>query len=146
MTNRWLPADALPLARDHLGVVAFNGKVYAIGGRIDSARRNVARTDIYDPNTDTWSSGAPMPTARSGVAAAVFGDRILIIGGESPARAFDTNEAYDPVRNAWTRLAPLPSPRHGTGAATIGDALYLPAGAPRPGGSQSNTLFIFAGP
>jgi N-acetylneuraminic acid mutarotase len=142
--NTWQRAAPLPVGRDHLCVAAFDGKIYAIGGRINSPERNVDRTDIYDPRTDTWSAGAPMLTARSGVACAVYRGRIHVIGGESPRGTFVENEAYDPINDAWSTFAPLPEGRHGTGAAAIGDAIYVPAGGPTPGGSRSNTLYVFS--
>ena len=85
-----------------------------------------------------------MPSRRSGMAVAVYHDRILAIGGEEPSGVFTNNEAYDPRTNAWTLLAPLPEGRHGTGSAAIGDRLYVPGGGPNPGGSQSTTLFVYS--
>lgn len=117
--------------------------MYAIGGRVDDFNHNVSRNDVYDPRRDAWSSGAPLPTARSGVAVALNDGRIDVIGGEHAAGTFTENESYDPRTNAWTEEAPLTEGRHGTGAAVVGDTLYLPAGGPTPGGSESNTLFIF---
>ncbi len=82
-----------------------------------------------------------MPSQRSGMAVALFHDRILAIGGERGGGTFTNNEAYDPQTNSWSVLAPLPQGRHGTGAVVIGDTLYLPAGGPVNGGSrQSDTL------
>ncbi|MBV8670531.1 MAG: galactose oxidase, partial [Candidatus Eremiobacteraeota bacterium] len=80
----------------------------------------------------------------SGCAAALFGGRILVIGGERDGGVFTQNEAYDPSTDQWTTLAPLPEGRHGTGASVIGTALYVPVGAPVNGGSQqSSSLLIF---
>jgi Kelch motif protein len=84
-----------------------------------------------------------MPSRRSGMAVAVYHDRIHAIGGEERAGVFANHEAYDARTNAWTTLAPLPEGRHGTGAATIGNRLYIPAGGPLPGGSQSTTVFVY---
>jgi hypothetical protein len=142
--DSWMTLAPLPVGRDHLAVVAAGGTLYAIAGRINSFSRNVDRVDAYDAAADRWSSRKPMPTARSGVAAALYRDRIVVCGGESPRHAFDTVEAYDVGRDAWSALEPLPEPRHGTGAAAIGGVLFVPAGGPRPGGSQSDTLFAYA--
>jgi L-lactate dehydrogenase (cytochrome) len=47
--------------------------VEAVGGRIDgNYSRNLASNEAYDPATDRWEQRAPLPTARSGIAAAVL--------------------------------------------------------------------------
>jgi N-acetylneuraminic acid mutarotase len=143
-TNAYARAAPLPVGRDHMGLAAYGGKLYAIGGRVDNYAHNTSFCDVYDPAADRWTACAPMPSRRSGMAVAVYRDRILAIGGEEPSGVFTNNEAYDPRANAWTALAPLPEGRHGTGAATIRDRVYVPGGGPTPGGSQSATLFIFS--
>jgi N-acetylneuraminic acid mutarotase len=125
-------------------LVAFGGKLYAIGGRIDDFDHNTSYVDAYDPTTNRWTARTPMPSQRSGMAVVQFHDRILAIGGERAGGTFTNNEAYDPQLNAWSVLAPLPQGRHGTGAVVIGDTLYLPAGAPvNGGGKQTDTLLMF---
>ncbi len=128
-----------------MGLVASGGKLYAIGGRIDTPAHNTGYVNIYDPVTNAWSEGAPMPTPRSGMAVAVYHGIIFAIGGEARgmASAYTTNEGYDPATNRWSEYVPLPEGRHGTGGAVVDGLLYVPAGAPVPGGSrQSNTLLI----
>lgn len=142
--NVWETRAPLPVGRDHLAAVTAQGTLFAIAGRIGSFRHNVSRTDAYDPARDAWTSKAPLPTARSGVAAALYRDRIVVCGGESPSRAFATVEAYDPQSDAWSILPSLPAARHGTGAVVLDDVVFVPGGAPRPGGSQSDTLFALS--
>ena len=129
-----------------MGLVDCGGRLYAIGGRIDTPADNTGYVDIYDPGTDAWRSGAAMPAARSGMAVALYRGKIFAIGGEQRgmASAFTTNEGYDPETNRWAEYAALPEGRHGTGAAVLDGRLFIPAGAPVPGGSrQSDTLSIF---
>jgi N-acetylneuraminic acid mutarotase len=145
-TNRWTSAAPLPSGegRDHMGLLSYGGKLYAIGGRFNDFYHNTNLAEVYDPADDRWTELPRLPTARSGGAAAVYDDRLLYIGGERAGGVFTENEAFDPQSEKWSQLAPLPSGRHGTGAAVIGDELYVPAGAPVNGGSrQSDTLLIF---
>jgi hypothetical protein len=81
-----------------------------------------------------------MPTARGGIAAAGFEGRIHVLGGESPTRTFDRNEAFDPELRRWLPMAPMPTPRHGLGAAVVADRLYTVAGGPEPGFSVSSAV------
>ncbi len=71
-------------------------RIYVLGGRqvLDA----VNFTQIYDPTSDTWITGTPMPTTRCRFGAAVIDDKIYAIGGltgwfESLTTA---NEQYTP--------------------------------------------------
>src|SRR6516225_5238966 len=124
--------------RDHMGVAVVDGKIHAIAGRMDSYDFNTSLHAVYDPKTDGWTFRAPLPTARSGVSAVYYRDRIVVFGGEATGKVFGTNEAYDPKTDKWEALAPMKLPRHGLHGATvavIGDMVHVPGGGPVPGGS-----------
>jgi N-acetylneuraminic acid mutarotase len=124
--------------RDHMGVAVVDGKIHAIAGRMDSYDFNTTLHAVYDPKTDGWTFRAPLPTARSGVSAVYYRDRIVVFGGEATGKVFGTNEAYDPKTDKWEALAPMKLPRHGLHGATvavIGDMVHVPGGGPLPGGS-----------
>ena len=124
--------------RDHMGVVVVDGKIHAIGGRMDSYDFNTGLHGVYDPQTDGWSFRAPLPVPRSGPSAAFTGGRIVVFGGEATGKVFGTNEAYDPKTDSWEALAPMVLPRHGLHGSTvavIGDMVHVPGGGPLPGGS-----------
>jgi N-acetylneuraminic acid mutarotase len=122
----------------------FGRRLYAIGGRINgSYARNLATNEVYDPAGDRWQIRANMPTARSGIAAAVLDGRIFIFGGEAPAGTFGEVEAYDPKTNSWSAHARMPTPRHGLGAAIVGGRIYVISGGPRPGDTSSAANEIF---
>jgi N-acetylneuraminic acid mutarotase len=128
-------------------VVAANARIHAIGGRLSTPDEPTARHDIYDPATNTWTSGPPLPTPRSGVAAESYRGMILVIGGETRKATFVENEGYDVKSGQWRTLAPLPEGRHGHGVAVIGDAVYVVGGALGPGGrGVTDQLIVFALP
>jgi N-acetylneuraminic acid mutarotase len=145
--NSYSPRAPLPVGRDHMGLVALDGKLLAVGGRIDTPAHNTSYLDIYDAKNDAWSSGASLPAARSGMAVVAYRGKIFAMGGEQAgmSAAFDSNFAYDPSADAWTiDQLTLPEGRHGTGAVVLDDKVFVPAGAPVPGGSrQSDTLYVF---
>jgi N-acetylneuraminic acid mutarotase len=99
--------------------------------------------EAYDPANDRWAQRAPMPTARSGIAAAVLDGRIVVVGGEAPSGTFRQVEAYDPKSNGWSAYAPMPTARHGLGAVSIGGKIYVISGGPTPGASASSANEIF---
>jgi len=76
-----------------------------------------------------WEILAPMPHARTEVAAAALGGRIYVIGGfDGFARTTATVQIYDPRANAWTMGPPLPQPVHHAMAVTLGDRVYVVGG------------------
>jgi hypothetical protein len=116
-----------------------------VGGRIDgNYSRNLASNEAYDLATGRWEQHAPMPTARSGIAAVVLGGRIFVFGGEAPAGTFNHVEAYDARSNSWSSHARMPTARHGLGAAAVAGRIYVISGGPTPGASASaaNEIFV----
>ena len=79
------------------------------------------QNDVYDFATGRWTTGlAPLPTPRPGAATAVFGDEIVVIGGEVVGvGTFDTVEAYNTTTNTWRTLTSMPTARHGIQAAVF---------------------------
>jgi N-acetylneuraminic acid mutarotase len=66
-TDQWQKLAPVPTPRDHLTVSAFQGKLYAIGGRINvNYRNNLDANEAYDPESGKWTRLKPLPTARSG--------------------------------------------------------------------------------
>jgi N-acetylneuraminic acid mutarotase len=140
----WLEAADLPTPRDHLAAAAIDGKIYAIGGRIQvDFGQNIDANEEYDPETDTWTARSLLPTARSGIAAVELDERVYVFGGEGPEGTFDENEAYDPKTDSWETLEPMPTARHGLGAAVVGDTIYVIGGGETPGLSVSGANEAF---
>lgn len=109
----WIPD--MPTARAGLAVVTLaNGNIFAIGGDVRTGSANLFQSVVesYDPSTNTWSTKAPMPTPRFGLAAAVGADgRIYAIGGYTYGGITDTVEIYDPSTDSWTTGPSLQTPR-----------------------------------
>ena len=84
-----------------------------------------------------------MPTACSGIAAAVLEGRMFVFGGEAPSGTFNQVEAYDAKGKRWRRHARMPMARHGLGAAAVAGRIYVISGGPTPGDSVSAVNEIF---
>jgi N-acetylneuraminic acid mutarotase len=117
--NSWSTKTSMSQARSGLGVIAVEGKIYAIGGHtsFDDLGRPinfVGTNECYDPKTDMWVTLEPMPTARHNFAIAECQNKIYCIGGYivdgSRWVIYDIVEMYDPVTNSWSTKATLPPP------------------------------------
>lgn len=141
----WSEAPALPMARDHLVVIAVDEKIHVIGGRVKRPADRTGEHDVFDPATNKWTSAAPLPTPRSGLASAYYHGLILVLGGELPPdHTFPENEAFDPKTDQWTTLSPMPHGRHGFGGDVIGDDAYFVGGSLTPGDNgATDQLIVF---
>jgi hypothetical protein len=77
-------SDPCPTTRgQNLGCTAsYNGKVYLWGGTDENFEALLDVVDIYDPETDTWSSGTPGGTKTCDAASVVAGNKWYIFGGD----------------------------------------------------------------
>ncbi len=130
----WATKAPMPTARQVLGVGVVNGKLYAVGGTtsVTSSGSDFSVVEVYDPVTDTWSTKAPMPTPRHGLAVAVINGVLYAVGGYSFNTCncdLSTLEAYDPVSNTWSTKAPMPTAREGLVVGAINGVLYAVGGS-----------------
>lgn len=126
--NTWSTAASLPAPRSGYGLVAFEGKLYLIGGWDGSAVTDT--TFVYDPDRDTWSAAAPMTTARAYMGVAVADGQIFVFGGVgADGQALGQGEIYDPTREVWRAMAsPLPTALSYFELAALGEYLIVLGG------------------
>lgn len=136
--NTWTALP--PLAIPRWGMAAttgLDGRLYVLGGcgraGICTSSQMLTSVEAYSPATNRWSSVAPLPVGRLGLAAATDrAGRVYAIGG-CCSQSSDTSlvERYDPTANAWTALAPLPTGRYGLQAVRADDGrIYAIGGEP----------------
>ena len=116
-------------ARSYLGVVAVNGKIYAIGGSTATGSYPYAGgveglNEEYDPSSNTWSYKTPMPTPMSEFGIAVYSNKIYCMED-------NVNQVYDPATDTWENRTHMPTPRHRLGANVVDGRIYLIGGYDR---------------
>jgi len=114
---------ASTMPRRELGVTAVNGKIYIIGGfEADGTPTNV--TQVYDPETNFWSTKALMPTSMGCHAAAVVNSSVYVFGGTTQwitGSNFDLTQVYDTKSDTWSYATPIPmAPAFPAAGATTG--------------------------
>jgi energy-converting hydrogenase Eha subunit A len=80
---------------------------------------------------NSWTTKAPMPTARAYLGVTAVNGRIYAIGGADPpdwVQAIGTNEEYDPTKDTWTLKAPMPTNRSQFGIAAYKNKIYCLGG------------------
>ncbi len=98
------PDIPLP-ARNVAGAVLYQDEIYYCYGWNHAQGGRRPDLDIYDPNTQTWRTGANAPYGRSSPVWTVVGDRIYGFGDNmytSPG-AYKM-EYYEPATDTWTHL------------------------------------------
>jgi N-acetylneuraminic acid mutarotase len=127
----WSTVTPLPVDLSRYAMVAYEGKLYVIGGWDGSIYKNSVYS--YNPQTNIWEEHSPMPTARGNAGAAVAGGAIYVIGGFDGENAVSVNESFRPndetgATQAWNVQAPLPSPRYAMGTVAIAEIIYIVGG------------------
>lgn len=133
-TNGWSSAADMPSGREKFAAAALNGKLYAMGGLVCPAAgctsavppSQTNSVDIYDLQSNTWSSGPPMPiSVQNASAASAINGLIYVLGGPDGLGGQSTL-VFDPLgRGRWSAGPSLPAVLgDSAGLTTIGNSLY----------------------
>jgi hypothetical protein len=141
--NTWEVLPNLPTQRNHFTGAAINGRIHYAGGRQGNGLSPQMTTahEVFDPQTKTWTTAAPMLRPRSGMNGVMARGLFHVWGGEGPAGMFPDHDYYNPQTNTWTELPDMPNPVHGIGGSAFVDGLiWAPGGGTDLGGSSGSTL------
>jgi hypothetical protein len=121
---RWGPAAA-PLPDGRVLIVGGleGGSGYWPPGAV------TATSEIFDPRTNSLSSGPSLQTARMGAVAVALPDgRTLVIGGEDDDNDLASVEVLHPGANAFEPAGSLRTPRASPAAAALPDGRIMVVG------------------
>jgi uncharacterized repeat protein (TIGR01451 family) len=135
--NSWTQIANSPYGHIDGGAAVTNGKIYMIGGT--NAQQNIVQ--IYDPSTDTWSTGAAMHSQRNGVSVVAANQKVYVVGGKDNATGVVSGlvEEYDPVMNTWASKSDMRTARANASAATLNGLIYVMGGSVAGGVATSTT-------
>src|SRR5262249_47911978 len=102
VTKQWFEMAHLNDFRGGGAGVSDGSRIWFIGGLSSSGPSNAV--EIYDIKGNAWTAGRSMPTARDGIAAALVGRKIYVMGGErgTSTANMDTVEIYDIDKDSWS--------------------------------------------
>lgn len=141
--DSWQVLASLPTQRNHITGAAIDGRIHIVGGRQGDGLSPLMTTahEVFDPQTQSWTTAAPMLRARSGMNGVMARGCFHVWGGEGPAGMFPDHDYYDPRTNQWTRLRDMPIPVHGVyGSAFVNGVIWASGGGTSIGGSFGSLL------
>jgi N-acetylneuraminic acid mutarotase len=141
--NQWEQLPDLPSQRNHISGAAINGRIYIVGGRLGNGLSPLKSdaNEVYDPQTRTWTTAAPMLRGRSGMNGVVARGCFHVWGGEAPTGMTPDHDWYDPRTNRWSSLMPMPLPIHGVvGSAFVDGLIWVTGGGTQVGGASGSLL------
>lgn len=151
-TDTWLNRSSLPESLSEVKANVVDDKIYVISGVKYATIVGAAISDVtyvYDPELDSWSTMASIPTPVEGFASAVLDGKIYIMGGAATSQNYsnwvvDLVQIFDPENNQWTVGKPLPTGVYGAGAcATSG--LFAPERIYVVGGNEWHLPWVTSG-
>lgn len=108
--------------------------VFAIGGSyydpIKKIETSTNSAEFYNFQTDKWSFTPPMNHEHEGAAAAVYGNKIYVFGGQEGNFYNGTAvvEEFNPESNRWTIKSDMPTPRFFAQAVSVAGKIYVMGG------------------
>jgi YVTN family beta-propeller protein len=125
--NTWTQIASQPFAQYGAADV-INGKIYLVGFDPFSTTTRVV---IYDPASDSWSTGATMPALRLDIAVTAANGKVYVFGGRSGTGADPVTSSvyeYTPSTNTWATKTNMPTARMGAVAISLNGLIYVIGG------------------
>jgi N-acetylneuraminic acid mutarotase len=118
ITDTWETKASMPTQRHGLTASVVNGKIYTISGieHVDDSYRGLNygsfKNEVYDPETNTWTTKPPIPNSVYNAVSATVGNKIYVLGGSkgplAPTGTSNLNQVYDTKQETWTSASPVP--------------------------------------
>src|SRR5271163_4090166 len=143
MTNRFLPGNGqremkmnnrMDISARRRGVAAIGGMVALVAVLLPALPMPAssqsgqgaasAAASGETAGNGTWTVKAPLPAARSEVAAVALDGKLHALGGVASGTSGPYHDAYDPATDTWSSRAPLPAALDQLGVAVAGGNIY----------------------
>ena len=119
-------ADA-PTERQEVAAAVVGGKIYVVGGLVSNGA--TAAVEIYDPASDSWTAGPPLPLALHHAMAAEQGGRLFVMGGFALSRGgAAVRDVFILEDGRWRDGPPLRRARGAGAAANVGGRIVVVGG------------------
>ncbi len=124
-TNSWTTLASMPTSRSRFGATVYHNQIYCFGGLIfdevkdtgTNTKQATDVTEVYNPATDTWRKGAPMPKTEGATVANMVDGQIYVITGQ-------LMYVYSPQTDSWRQAAYVPLPLQVQASCVVGKEIY----------------------
>jgi N-acetylneuraminic acid mutarotase len=138
-TDKWTTGPGLPAPLHHMMAVTYKGEAVVLGGFVPGEELTSGQSDrVYALRDGAWDQLPKLNHARAAAAAAVVGDKIVVVGGQADGKLVPQTEVFDGER--WTDVENMPTPREHLGAASDGRYVYAVGGRALSADQNSGTL------
>lgn len=126
--DTWKAGPDLPLPVHHAMAVTFRNEMIVLGGWLPVGADTTAETSnrVFALRRGSWVELPRLNRRRAAGAAAVVGDKIVVVGGQSDGRLVEVTEVFDGT--AWKEGASMPTLREHLAAASDGNFMYVVGG------------------
>jgi hypothetical protein len=148
LLDSWETKATIPTLTAHSANAEVNGKIYVFSGNPwgndPKNYQPINKTQIYDPSSDSWSMGAPIPVGVASAAAVATssgdtGKIIYVIGGLTldldphgngyVYHAQNLTQIYFPSSDSWSNGLNMPTARYALAAAVSSGLVYVMGGS-----------------
>jgi serine/threonine-protein kinase PknK len=119
-TGAWDTGPSLPIPLHHAAAATYRGEVVVLGGSSD----NIAdgSNKVFALRGGNWVELTGLTHARVAPAAAVVGDKLVVVGGQNAKQLVPQTEVFD--GSSWKDAADMPTPREHLAAVSDGTYVY----------------------
>jgi|GEM_PF-7134225 len=139
VAGTWSVLPPLPVALFEPAAAAFGNRIYILSGYDDSEDDEMLnQVIVYDPQSQTYDTGATIPVAVRGGKTAVWQDFIVVDGGVNhywndqdyvfETRGSCATQFYEPATDSWYRIG-RPWNRTGHGIGIVDNRMYAVMGS-----------------
>lgn len=115
----WNAVSPMRTGRFAAGAVVLpSGRVLVVGGHSQVTGNFIASAELYDPQTDSWTQTASLPSAHRYIATLLKTGEVLVAGDDSFTFGFPTAYLYNETTATWM-AAGSPSIARFSGTATL---------------------------
>lgn len=128
--GEWFNRKPMPTSRQEMPAVLLDGKIYVLGGLVaGGGATNIV--EVFDPATNSWSTGVPLPLRMHHLHVAVVNNKMYVLGGFETSRFVPSNRTleFHPQTGEWETKANMPTARGAGAVAVVDGNIYVVGGA-----------------